>query len=288
MTTHQPPINYGHLAAVPLLAGLQVEDFNALAPHIETRTYEKGAALFLKGDKGGALLIVIEGMIDLFIYDDDGNRVVLAQVTAGGFFGEVSLFDNSTRTTNAIATQTTQVIVLSQKVMTEFLIKQPSAAIHIINVLSQRLRDTTDLVTAKDRDAFEMLQEEISVWERIADRISNRVGSWPYLTLLITFMIGWIVLNTTNIFGIWDAPPTFGILALIITTLGALELPLILMSQHRQDKFEQIQADLDRQVNIKSELAILEVTRKLDWLQEATLSQAARLDRLENDLEMPK
>jgi uncharacterized membrane protein len=62
---------------------------------------------------------------------------------------------------------------------------------------------------------------------------------------------------------------------------SALQLPLILMSQRRQDDFERIAADMDHQVNLKAQLSILEVTRKLDWLKEAMLDQTARLERLE-------
>jgi len=64
-----------------------------LAPNIETRNYEKGETLFLKGDKGGALLIVVSGTVELFVYDENRTRIVLSQVKEGGFFGEVSLFD---------------------------------------------------------------------------------------------------------------------------------------------------------------------------------------------------
>src|SRR5579872_6025311 len=87
-----PSTNYGVLASVPLLEGLAADDLAALAPNIEHRIYEKGETLFLIGDPGGALLIVVTGAVDLFVFDDDNKRIVLSQVVAGGFFGEVSLF----------------------------------------------------------------------------------------------------------------------------------------------------------------------------------------------------
>ena len=91
----------------------------------------------------------------------------------------------------------------------------------------------------------------------------------------------WVVLNNLHFPGVWDAPPTFGILALIITTLGALQAPLILMSQRRQGEYEQIADDLDHEVNVRAQLAILEVTRKLDWLQDAMVEQAERVEKIE-------
>src|SRR5689334_8583441 len=113
--------NHSILSSVPLLEGLSPDDLNALAPNIESRVYQKGETLFLKGDKGGALLIVVDGGVDLFVYDDDEKRVLLSHVSAGGFFGEVTMFDNSARTTNAIATVRTTIFVVRADVMTNFL-----------------------------------------------------------------------------------------------------------------------------------------------------------------------
>jgi CRP/FNR family cyclic AMP-dependent transcriptional regulator len=278
-------VNYTTLSNVPLLEGLQPEDLHILAPNIETRAYEKGETLFLKGDKGGALLIVVSGNIELFIFDENRSRIILSEVKEGGFFGEVSLFDNSLRTANAMATEPSSVLVLRQEIMVNFLRRHPDAAIHVINILSKRLRDTTTLVSSnKNGQAYAMLQEQrrLQIWDRIADKAATIVGSWPYLTLLVGGVILWVILNAIQLFGTWDRGPEFNVLNLTLTILGALQVPLILMSQRRQDDFERIAADLDYQVNLKAQLSILEVTRKLDWLQEAMLEQMNRLQSLES------
>ena len=277
------PINQSTLASVPLLEGLAPDDLKVLTPQIDTRIYDKGDTLFLQGDPGGALLIVVSGAVELFIYDENKNRVVLSVVKTGGFFGEVSLFDNSVRTANAIATELTEVWILRQEVMVNFLRRQPDAAIHIINILSKRLRDTNALISSRDRNAYDLLQEKRALWERVADRTAKLVGSWRYLSVLIVFMILWIILNALRLSGLWDRPPEFNVLNLTITILGALQLPLILMSQRRQDDFERIASDMDHQVNLKAQLSILEVTRKLDWLKDAMVDQASRLERLEKE-----
>ena len=275
-------LNYALLAQVPLLEGLQMDDFTELAPSLEAQVFEPGDTLFLQGDPGGALVIVLDGEVELFVYDDTNKRVVLSVVKAGGFFGEMTLFDQSTRSTNARSTQHTRIVVLRQEVMTSFLRKHPESAIHIITILSKRLRDTTQLVTAKeDGNAFEMLQQSTNVWEHLADHVSSVVGSWGYLGGLVCVILAWVLISVSR--SPASVPVPLDILGIVITTLGALQLPLILMSQNRQDRFEQIQADLDHQVNVKAQLSILEVTRRLDWLQEAMLEQAHRLDQLEAD-----
>ena len=275
-------LSHATLATVPLLEGLSPEDLVALAPDLEQRTFDAGETLFLLGDPGGALLIVVSGSVELFIFDENQSRILLSQVKTGGFFGEVSLFDNGLRTANAIATETTQVVILRQAVMVEFLYKNPKTAIHVINVLSRRLRDNTILLaTNKDRQAYDVLQEQLSIFEKVAARAARLVGSWPYLTFIVTLIVLWVVLNTTSLLGIWDRPYEFNILNLLLTIVGALQVPLILMAQRRQDDYERIAADLQYQVNLKAQLSILELNRKLDWLREAMLDQVQRLEQLE-------
>ncbi len=163
--------------------------------------------------------------------------------------------------------------------------KNPKTAIHVINILSKRLRDNTILLaTNKDRKAFDVLEEQLSVFEKVAARAARVVGSWPYLTFIISVIVLWVVLNITKLLGIWDQPYEFNVLNLLLTIVGALQVPLILMAQRRQDDYERIAADLQYQVNLKAQLSILELNRKLDWLREAMLDQVQRLEQLE-DLE---
>ena len=274
------------LAHVPLLEGLQPEEFRQLSQYWETRVYELGDTLFIRGDPGGELIIVLDGEIELFIYDEGNAHVVLNVVKSGGFFGEVTLFDRGARSTNARAIKTTQTIVLRQEVMIAFLRKHPDSAIHIINVLAKRLRDSTEQITSRGSNAFQMLQETRSVWDHIADRVSGVVGSWGYLAGLVSLIFLWAIVSVLRAPNAIPAP--LDALGILITTIGALQLPLILMSQNRQDRFEQIQANLDHQVNVKAQLSILEVTRKLEWLQEAMMKQANRLDEIEADRSLPR
>jgi uncharacterized membrane protein len=277
--------NLSSLSSVPFLEGLHPDDLHALAPRIETHHYEKGETLFLMGDKGGALLIVVSGAVELFIYDENESRIVLSTVTVGGFFGEVSLFDDGLRTTNAMATEETDVLVLRQEVIVDFLRKHPDAAIHMISVLSRRLRDNTNLlVGGKTKKAYDLLREQRSSnWDRIADEASRIVGSWRYLAALAVLVVLWMSLNVTQLIGPWDRPFEFNVLNLTITILGAIQVPLILMAQRRQDDYSKIAADLEYEVNLKSQLSVLEVHRKLEWLRESMLDQTARLERLETD-----
>ena len=277
-------INTASFSFVPLLEGLSPEDLAELAPKFDHYTYAKGQTLFAQGDPGGALMIVVSGKVELYIFDERQSRIVLSQVSAGGFFGEVSLFDKGERTANAMALEPTDVVILRQEVMVDYLLKHPEAGIHVIAVLSKRLRDNvTLLATSKDRRAYEVFQEQATFLERVADRAADVVGSWPYLTFLIIGILAWMGVNLAEWFGVWDAPFQFNVLNLVLTVVGVLQVPLILMAQKRQDTLARISSDLQYDVNLRAQLSILDVVERLDWLRESMLQQTARLERLEKD-----
>jgi uncharacterized membrane protein len=274
------------LATIPLLQGLDVEALVTLAPQTEFRSYRAGELLFTRGDPGGALMIVVGGQVEIFIIDEKNQEVILTTIDPGGFFGEVTLFDGSPRTTSARAPIASRLLVLQRDVMTAFLNKHPQAAIHMINVLSHRLKQTTALVAERPRDAIQMLNSEMSIWQRIATRAADLMGSWKYLTILLAFVVAWMGLNTTGVIGTWDKPPEFFTLVTILTLISSVATPLILINQRRQDHLDRIRAEQDHQTNLKTELAILDVRGKLEWLQEATLENAGKMEQIERNEEV--
>lgn len=154
-------IHYSMLASVTLFQGLDLQELQALLGAVETRSYAAGEKLFVEGDPGGMLMIVISGAVEIFIYGENGTPIVLNTINPGGFFGEVSLFDGSSRSTNAVARGETEVATLSREVMIDYLNNHPSAAINIITVLSKRLRDATTLIGRREANAYEVLQEKL-------------------------------------------------------------------------------------------------------------------------------
>jgi uncharacterized membrane protein len=271
-------IDFQTLTSIPLLEGLRPEDVAALLPLIETMHYKKGDILFREGDPGGALMIVALGEVEIFIFDENQNRIVLSVVKERGFFGEVSLFDHGPRTANAIALGHTHVWVLRRDVMEAYIMKYPTAALHLIAVLAKRVRDANLLITSKYRDPFEVLQEQSNFWDRLADRTVRAVGSWPYLSGIAVVCVIWLLINGMH-FVDWDAG--FNVLNIVLVVLAALQLPLVMMSQRRQEAYEHVLMDIDHQVNLQAQLALLDVTRKLDTVHDTLTAQVERLEKLE-------
>jgi uncharacterized membrane protein/uncharacterized membrane protein YeaQ/YmgE (transglycosylase-associated protein family) len=127
------------------------------------------------------------------------------------------------------------------------------------------------------RDASESFSEQLSLGQRTADRVAQFGGSWTFLGLFAAFMLGWILLNSTQ--GRPFDPYPFILLNLILSCLAAVQAPVIMMSQNRQSEKDRFDAQQDYQVNLKSEMEVMGLHAKLD---EARDSQWKALLDLQN------
>ena len=110
--------------------------------------------------------------------------------------------------------------------------------------------------------------------ERLADRIAAFGGSWTFILLFFALLVGWTGLNTV-VLTRWHAafdPYPYIFLNLMLSTLAALQAPVIMMSQHRQTVRDRVAAETDYAVNLKAELEIRTLHDKLDTLREAQWS----------------
>jgi uncharacterized membrane protein len=114
-------------------------------------------------------------------------------------------------------------------------------------------------------DVYEDIEENASFGDRMADRIASLAGSWRFILGFIALMGMWIGLNLYLGERAFDTYP-FILLNLGLSTLAALQAPVILMSQNRQSERDRAVAQNDYQVNLKNELEIADMHRKIDML----------------------
>lgn len=114
-------------------------------------------------------------------------------------------------------------------------------------------------------DVYEEIDESDSLSDRLADRIASMAGSWRFIGTFVIFMAIWMGINYLMKAAAFDPYP-FILLNLGLSTLAALQAPVILMSQNRQSEKDRAVARNDFEVNIKNELEIADLHRKLDML----------------------
>jgi uncharacterized membrane protein len=128
-------------------------------------------------------------------------------------------------------------------------------------------------------DVYEEIDERASFGDRLADKLAEFAGSWRFITLFVVLMIGWMAINAYLAGRAFDPFP-FILLNLTLSTLAALQAPVILMAQNRQAKKDRAVAENDYQVNLKSELEIADLHRKVDNLSDALLMQTKLVNAL--------
>lgn len=128
-------------------------------------------------------------------------------------------------------------------------------------------------------DVYEELDEHSSLGERLADKMSSIAGSWRFIIFFCILMAIWIVINAFLGDKAFDPFP-FILLNLTLSTLAALQAPVILMSQNRQAVKDRAVAQNDYQVNLKSEVEIADLHRKVDSLTDALTMQTRLVNAL--------
>jgi uncharacterized membrane protein len=121
-------------------------------------------------------------------------------------------------------------------------------------------------------DVYEEIDERASLGDRLADRMSSLAGSWKFILFFCFLMAVWIAANLYMGANAFDPFP-FILLNLALSTLAALQAPVILMSQNRQAAKDRAQSENDYQVNLKNEVEIADLHRKVDALTEALTMQ---------------
>ena len=116
------------------------------------------------------------------------------------------------------------------------------------------------------RNPDEELQSDATMGQRLADRIAAVGGSWNFISLFVIVLFVWIIINTAVLVARPFDPYPFILLNLVLSCLAAIQAPVIMMSQNRQEARDRLHAMRDYQVNLKAELEIRHLNQKLDHL----------------------
>ncbi len=112
--------------------------------------------------------------------------------------------------------------------------------------------------------------KQLTYGQRVADKVASFGGSWPFITIFCLIFLSWIGLNSFLLIRInkeFDPYP-YIFLNLVLSMLGAVQAPIILMSQNRQDDKDRHRAQHDYEVNLKAEVEIMALNEKIDLLRE--------------------
>jgi uncharacterized membrane protein len=127
-------------------------------------------------------------------------------------------------------------------------------------------------------------QKKLSLGERLADQIADFGGSWTFISLFGSFILIWIVINTIVLIVRPFDPYPFILLNLLLSCLAALQAPIIMMSQNRQEARDRLRSENDYRVNLKAELEIRHLHEKLDHLLQHQWERLIEIQQIQIEL----
>ena len=262
------PCDPQELKHVPLFALLDDEELAVLAAQVELRKFASRQRIYKIGDPGRHAYILLSGDVQVTTVDEDQQEVVVDQPGHGEFFGFASMLEKTPHQTNAMAVEESVCVEVSSDDIATLLCKKPMAGMDMLAVLGRQFHGSQQLVRLRaHRNPNAVIEEEETFGERIADSVAGFGGSW---TFIISFLLGLVVYSAINVVlnkRAWDPYP-FILLNLILSMLAALQAPVIMMSQNRQDKKDRVRSELDFDVNRRAEAEIQNLARKLNLMHD--------------------
>ncbi len=130
-------------------------------------------------------------------------------------------------------------------------------------------------------DTNEEFETQMTFGQRLADRVASFGGSWTFISLFAFVLLLWVVLNTYLLARSGNAfdPYPYILLNLFLSMLASIQAPIILMSQNRQSVKDRLDAAHDYEVNLKAELEILALHKKIDELRETKWSELIEMQQ---------
>jgi CRP/FNR family cyclic AMP-dependent transcriptional regulator len=259
------------LRSVPLFASLTDDAAIEIRRLLATKDVSAGTQLFHKGDTGDAMYLIENGRVRISIMDEDHKEITLAELAQGDFFGEMSIIDGRQRSADAMVIDDARFAILSRPNFLAFVRSNPDVALGMLGALTDRLRRTDELIRSRvSRNANEEQRKRATMADRAADVIAEFGGSWKFIGVSIGLIVFWIIFNSYILFNGFDPKP-YQMLNLVLAVIAGMQAPIIMMSQNRQGEKDRLRADLDYRVNLKNELSLAEVLRRLDVLESERL-----------------
>jgi uncharacterized membrane protein len=258
------PCDPNELKHVPLFSLLDDDELAVLAAQVDLKTFAPRQRIYKIGDPGMHAYVMLSGAVHVSTVDQDHQEVLVDQPGHGEFFGFASMLDKTPHQTTAVAMEKTTCVEVSRDDIAILLQRKPMAGMDMLTVLGHQFHASQQLVRIRaSRNANEIIEEKYTFGERIADVVASFGGSWTFIIVFAIVLIAWSSANVLLRSKAWDPYP-FILLNLFLSMLAAIQAPVIMMSQNRQDKKDRLRSELDFDVNRRAEAEIQNLSRKLN------------------------
>jgi len=252
------------LRGVPLFSNLDDDELRVLAGQVEHKQFASRQRIYRIGSPADRAYVVVSGAVRVTALDEDHQEVVIQQPRPGDFFGFASMLEQTPHQSEAVATTETACIEIDRNDLMILFDEKPHSIIDILAFLGRELHNAHQLARTRSmRPPEEVIDEQETFGERVADKVAAFGGSWTFISIFIAFMVIYAVINVLLRGRAWDPYP-FILLNLFLSMLAAIQAPIIMMSQNRQDKKDRIRSEMDFDVNRHARTEIQGVAQKIN------------------------
>jgi len=254
------------LKHVPLFALLDDEETAVLAGQVELKKFAPRQRIYKTGDTTGQAYVMVTGRVRVTTLDQDHQEVVVDEPAHGEFFGFASMLEQTPHQTTAIALEESECIEVDRHDIAVLLQRKPMAGMDMLTVLGKQFHASQQLVRVRaNRNPNEIIEKDMTFGERIADSVAGFGGSWTFILTFLSVLVIYTAVNIILRKSAWDPYP-FILLNLFLSMLAAIQAPVIMMSQNRQDTKDRLRSELDFDVNRRAESEIQGLARKLNLI----------------------
>jgi CRP/FNR family transcriptional regulator, cyclic AMP receptor protein len=255
------------LREVPLFSEMDEQEVAGIRAIMQEMKFKPAQVIIHEGESGDLFYVITEGHAEVVIHDAAGAELLLHEAGPGDFFGELSMLTNEPRAARVRAIDHLTTLALERDDFFEFLRTHTHAAIDVLVELGGRLHENDAILRRMvSRNVNEIAEEQMTLSERVADRVADIIGSWRFIIIQSLLIVVWITLNVAAWIEHWDPYP-FILMNVMLSFQAAYSGPVIMMSQNRQSAKDRLAAEIDHQVNTKAELEIGLLMRRIDALE---------------------
>ena len=256
------------LKHVPLFSLLDEEETAVLASQVRLKTFAPRQRIYKIGDASGQAYVVVSGRVRVSTVDQDEQEVVIDEPTHGEFFGFASMLEQTPHQTEAQAIDLVECLEVNRNDIAVLLQRKPLAGMDMLTVLGRQFHASQQLVRLRaNRHPNEVIEKDATFGERVADAVAGFGGSWTFIIIFGVVLALYMTLDAVLGKRAWDPYP-YILLNLFLNMLAALQAPIIMMSQNRQDTKDRLRGELDYDVNRRAEVEIQGLARKLNLIGE--------------------
>jgi uncharacterized membrane protein len=251
---------------------LSAREIAAQRERMDKCCYHAGEEIQLCQKGENRLHIITAGKIGFFVPNGKGEEIKLGEAGPGGFFGEYAALVASPGSMKVRALEDVSSLALEPHEFKQLIARHPEVSADIASALNHRFAAIDQILQQTvSRNSAREYEKTLTVGQKLADKVADTMGSWRFIVGQATVLGLWALWNVLPGVPHFDPYP-FIFMNLALSCQAAFAAPIIMMSQNRQSEQDRIAAEIDHKVNVKAEVGIDRILKRLEALEKRQTS----------------